>query len=94
MLSVRVSAPGSLMLLGEYAVLHQKPALVMAMDKRVSVTLTPRTDDRILIHSKELGFYETKLSAFTIEKPLQFSLAAIDALRSELKNGFDLHIDS
>ncbi len=94
MLAVRASAPGSLMLLGEYAVLHQKPALVMAMDKRVSVTLKPRADDVIRIDSKELGQYTTTLSSLTIEKPMQFSLAAIAEFRAALKTGFDLEIES
>lgn len=94
MLAVRSSAPGSLMLLGEYAVLQHKPALVMATDKRVTVTLTPRDDQRICIDSAELGRYETNLTALIIEKPMQFSLAAIEEYRLELKTGFDLRIDS
>ena len=35
---------------GEYAVLYGKHALVCAVDKRITVTLTPR-DDKITIHS-------------------------------------------
>jgi mevalonate kinase len=41
MLMYKASAPGSLMLLGEYAVLHDYPALVCAIDKRISVIIEP-----------------------------------------------------
>ncbi|HEX7368865.1 MAG TPA: hypothetical protein VF284_01110 [Rhodanobacteraceae bacterium] len=37
---VIASAPGKLVLLGEYAVLHGAPALVLAVDRRASATLT------------------------------------------------------
>lgn len=36
---VRASAPGKAVLIGEYAVLHGAPALVMAIDRRVRVTI-------------------------------------------------------
>ena len=49
----KASAPGSLMLLGEHAVLHGKPALVGALDKRITVTLTPMRHDRIEIISNQ-----------------------------------------
>jgi len=45
--SVRValSAPGKLVLLGEYAVLHGAPAVVMAVDRRARVELAPSSDE-------------------------------------------------
>jgi phosphomevalonate kinase len=39
--NVAVTAPGKLALLGEYAVLEGAPALVMAVDRRVRVSLEP-----------------------------------------------------
>jgi len=41
-LTVRVSAPGKVVLLGEYAVLEGAPALVMAVNRRARVTVSPR----------------------------------------------------
>jgi len=38
--TVRVTAPGKVVLLGEYAVLEGAPALVMAVDRRVRVTIS------------------------------------------------------
>jgi phosphomevalonate kinase len=44
-LTVQVSAPGKLVLLGEYAVLFGAPAAVMAVNRRARVELTPSDGD-------------------------------------------------
>ena len=93
-MSYKVSAPGSLMLLGEYAVLHREPALVCAVDKRITVTLTPRVDKRIEIHSVLHGHYATDLSQLTIEKPFHFVLGALQRYQAKLKQGCDIEIVS
>lgn len=90
----KASAPGSMMLMGEYAVLYDKPALVCAIDKRVEVTLTPRTDDLIRIESDRLGLHQVFLNDLAIAKPFQFILAAIKHYHSKLTTGFDLKITS
>lgn len=86
------SAPGSLMLLGEYAVLHGKPALVCAVDKRIHVALTPRRDTGITITSDLHGRYETDLLQLKIEKPYQFVLGALKHYQAKLKRGCDITI--
>ena len=43
---VETSAPGKLVLLGEYAVLFGAPAMVAAVDRRAVVTLVPAANDR------------------------------------------------
>lgn len=90
----KASAPGSLMLLGEYAVLHGKHALVCAVDKRINVTLTPRSDDHIEIKSSVLGNYSTTLPELKIEKPFHFVLGVLKQYESRLRHGFDLEIVS
>lgn len=91
---IRASAPGSLMLLGEYAVLYGKPAIVCAVDKRISVTLTPRNDEHIHIHTSLYGSYITSLSQLTIEKPFHFVLGALSHLQPKMRKGCDLHIET
>jgi len=90
---LKASAPGSLMLLGEHAVLHGKMALVSAIDKRMTVILTPRTDKRIEITST-LGHFSTNLAQLKIEKPFQFVLCALHQFRDQLHMGFDITIES
>lgn len=91
--SYKVSAPGTLMLLGEHAVLWNKVAVVTAINQRLSVTLKPRSDRKIKIVS-ELGSLETTLETISLKAPFQFILAAILQLRNELQGGFDLIVES
>lgn len=85
----KASAPGSLMLLGEYAVLHDKTAIVCAIDKRIEVTLSPRKDEHININSS-LGHYCTSINAVVTEKPFEFVLNALKA--KKLPSGCDITI--
>lgn len=80
------------MLLGEYAVLYGKPAIVCAVDKRITVTLSPRTDQRIIIDSPSLGHYETDLPTLVIEKPYQFVLGALKHFHTKYRRGFDIEV--
>jgi len=88
----KASAPGSLMLLGEHAVLHGKMALVCAINKRISVTLKPRKDRHVCIRSKLLGTLNTSLDDLQIVAPFQFVLSAICLEKKFLCCGFDLLI--
>lgn len=91
-MQLKATAPGSFMLLGEYAVLHGKQALVCAIDKRITVTLTPRQDTKIEIQSSLLGNYSTELSILKPEKPFQFVLGALTQYQGKLKRGCNIHI--
>lgn len=91
--SYKFSAPGSIMLMGEHAVLRNQLALVGAVDKRMTVTLTPLENKRIEIHSS-LGNYHTTLDELSIARPFQFVLTAIQRYQSQLPMGFRLEIKS
>ncbi len=92
-MQLKASAPGSLMLLGEHAVLHGQPALVCAIDKRMNVTLTPRDDTVIEINSA-LGEYKTDLSQLAVAAPFEFVLTAIKKFHGHFNQGFTLNIES
>jgi len=98
-ISYSAKAPGTLMLLGEHAVLHDKTAIVMAVDQWMSVSLNTRIDRKIRIFS-DLGKLELEISDLKetkIQKPFQFVLAALQYFEKELKakkSGFDLNIQS
>lgn len=93
-MSYSASAPGSFMLLGEYGVLHGMPALVCAVDKRIHVTLTPRFDAEIHIHSDILGDHVTSLDTLDMKRPFHFVVGAIKQYRSKMRRGCDIEIHS
>jgi mevalonate kinase len=88
---IKTSAPASLMLLGEHAVLQGHLALVAAIDKRIYVELTPRADDSVLLFSA-LGDYQTTLADLTPKAPFQFVLATLASF--QYSSGFELRIHS
>ncbi len=91
--AILASAPGSAMLMGEHAVLHGRPALVCALDKRVRVRLVPRADRRVRIRSA-LGGIETELGSIERVHPLEFVTEPIVRRQHEFREGFDLDIES
>jgi mevalonate kinase len=91
--TIRASAPGSLMLFGEHAVLHGRRALVAAVERRVHVMLTPRSDARVVLRSA-LGDVTTDLADCRVPPALRFVGAAIAHRRASLASGFELAIES
>ena len=92
-MKIKVTAPGSLMLMGEHAVLFGQRALACAVDKRITVTLTPRQDRSVNIDS-ELAQYNSTLDELTSHTELSFVLTAIARQAASLPGGFDLLIRS
>ena len=92
--SYSVSVPGSLMLMGEHAVLRGYPSLVAAIDKRIKITATPRADRAIYINSA-LGEASWSLDALPVADPtFKFMLAAVQAVAPQLKQGYTLKVDA
>ncbi len=88
----KASAPANLMLLGEYAVLNGKFAVVCALDKFIHVTLKPRSDDHICIESA-LGHYQTSLEKRDKTPPFEYVLEAL-SWPKPLPSGCDVIIES
>lgn len=88
----RADAPGSLMLLGEYAVLHGKTAVVVAVDKRVTVTIRPRDDNKIHIDSERFGAWATDISRLAITAPYHFVTACLLQYKNKMPSGCDIDI--
>ncbi len=89
----RCSAPGSVMLFGEHAVLHGAQALCGAVYQRLHVTLTPRSDKQVQLNSA-LGNCRFTLDTMIIAPPFQFVLTAIQQYLPELPSGFELSLTS
>ena len=91
--AVKASAPGSLMLMGEHAVLRGQPAIVCAINKRMKIELTPRADRAVRLHSA-LGEHDTTLDELAPNESFRFVLGAIRACREDVRQGFELDIRS
>jgi mevalonate kinase len=94
--SYKFSAPGSLMLFGEHAVLHGELAVVVAVKHYIHVKLIPIpnsvSDRKVRIISQEFGEYVAKLDNLIIEKPYAYALAAIKQYLPSISQGFCLQI--
>ncbi|EKD23331.1 MAG: hypothetical protein ACD_82C00119G0001 [uncultured bacterium] len=91
---IKVSVPGSLMLFGEHAVLHGKCAIVTAIDKYITITLSMRDDNKIAINSAEFAKCLMSIDKFKITKPYDYVLTAIKTYLKKLPCGFNLDIES
>lgn len=79
------------MISGEHAVLHGALALVGAVNARVTVSLAPRHDRRVIIHSA-LGTRDTTLDAPDASPPFRFIGFILQRLGKRCPSGFDLNI--
>jgi mevalonate kinase len=90
---ITASAPGSLMLLGEHAVLHGHQALVCAINRRITLRLVPSDTGEVNIVSA-LGTYRSPLDDLVDHPSFRFVIAAIRRHTDRLPGGFDMRIDS
>lgn len=90
---ITVSAPGSLMLLGEHAVLHGHRALVCAINRCITVHLSPLEREEVRIESS-LGNYMCPLRNLVDHPSLRFVIQAVQQHADQVTSGFELRIDS
>ena len=90
---ISASAPGSLMLFGEHAVLRGFPAIACAVNSRLRVVLEPR-GDRLVQVTSDLGRLGTSLDALEIRKPFTFLLTALQHAARPLEHGLDIRVEA
>jgi len=88
---VRVSAPGSLMMTGEHAVLHGYKAAACAIDKRIYLTLETTDDSHLKIKSP-LGNFEADMD--NLPKGSQFNFIVEAIRQSGIKTGLEIDTES
>lgn len=91
---IRASAPGSIMITGEHAVVYGHRSIVAAVEQRITVALTPRPDRFVTIRSSIAPSFETSLDDLAEGGDYKFVLAAIGLHQREFETGFDLSISS
>lgn len=88
------SAPGSIMVTGEHAVVYGHRAIVAAVDQRITITLTPRKDETICLRSEIAPPHQGDLQNPGQSDAYRFVLAAISSYRDRLSAGFEMVIAS
>lgn len=83
-MKVRASAPGKLVVLGEYAVLFGAPALVMAANRRAHVEFSPQSDADALCISAPDVHAEPVRCSYSADGDLQWPSAAAAASATAL----------
>ncbi len=63
-ISITVSAPGKIYLLGEHAVVYGKPAIIAAINQRVYVTISEENHKIVFEGSEDDAFMQTAINIF------------------------------
>ncbi|MEM9357142.1 MAG: galactokinase family protein [Pseudomonadota bacterium] len=95
MKQIIASAPGSIMITGEHAVVYGHPAMTCAIDQRVSVTIKPTETGYVEIISEIAPIERLSLNEpISLEGPLRFVRSAIATCQDGLSGGLRLEIAS
>ncbi len=92
--SVTVSAPGSVMITGEHAVVYGHPAIVAAIEQRVTVALSFTEDAMLHITSGIAEPARLPMETLVSEGPYRFIVAAVLKYRDRLSGGLSITIRS
>ena len=92
--SLKVSAPGSIMITGEHAVVYGHPAIVCAVEQRLTVSFKARTDRLVNVQSDICDPITMSIEDATATGPLRYVFGAIALYRDHLSYGFDITIAS
>ncbi|EEE35339.1 putative mevalonate kinase [Rhodobacteraceae bacterium KLH11] len=91
---IKVSAPGSIMITGEHAVVYGQPSIVCAIDQRVTVEALPLTERRVEIVSDIAPPVTLPLDVISGDGPYRFILSAVELFAGRLKHGVRLTVSS
>ncbi|MEM1378680.1 MAG: mevalonate kinase [Pseudomonadota bacterium] len=94
MKTITASAPGSVMITGEHAVVYGHPAVVCAIEQRVTVTATRRTDSQVHISSSIADDAAFDLAELPKDGPYRFVLQVVATHKDHLNTGIDIQITS
>lgn len=82
------------MITGEHAVVYGERAVVAAVARRITVSLTPRSDRQVHVRSSIADPLVTHLDTLSPVDPFRPVIAVLDAYRDTVPAGFELDIRS
>lgn len=91
---LKVSAPGSMMVTGEHAVVYGHPAIVCAIEQRIQVTVSALTRRVVEVHSTISAPVTMPLDSIVVEGPMKFVLAVIAQYADQLQFGIRVDVRS
>lgn len=91
--SFKVSVPGSVMLMGEHAVLRGSRCICAAIARRIEISVEPLVERNLQIES-ELGNLTVPLDCLDPKPPFEFLLAAFRRFAADMNHGLRIRIDS
>ena len=92
---IQASAPGSLMLLGEHAVVRGSLGVAVSLQARVYVSLKARDDNKVLIQSDRFGSFQTTLAHLMSDNDAHaYTLGTLRYFQPILHHGYDIGIHS
>ncbi len=91
-----VKSPGRVCLLGDNTDLIEKPAITAAISAFLTIKLTRRDDNRVVLIGHDIDFYEEfKIDGpLSYDSPLRYVKAVYNRLRDSVDTGFRLEIRS
>jgi len=96
-MSVRVTAPGRICLFGDKVDLLGRPVIAMAISCTLNLSLTPRTDNKIVLMSKNVDDGPVELEVGHIPRndhPLKYWFGELRRLQGRITHGFEAVLDS
>ncbi|MBR9682777.1 MAG: hypothetical protein GOV02_03815, partial [Candidatus Aenigmarchaeota archaeon] len=97
---IKVSAPGKLLLIGDHAVVYDRPCLVTAVNHRMSVSMEKRDDENIVIDAPEVGVkgFKIELGQIANDQPkaVRFVIASVKNFfeKYNVKSGLNINTKS
>jgi mevalonate kinase len=92
MMTITCSAPGSIVLMGEYAALAGYPTIIAAINQRFTVSVTPIDEPILDVYSDTFGACIIDLSALSAPPSHQYTLSSFKQFLPQLQHqGFRIH---
>ncbi len=96
-MGVQITAPGRICLFGDKVDLLGRPVIAMAISCTLTLTVTPRTDNKIVLLSKNVDAGPVEMDKEHIphnDHPLKYWFGELNRLRGKITHGFEAILDS